>query len=192
MPRVCCGPNHPRGELLPDEKFEIKRRVRGGSSPHIERAKVCKDCQITQRLAKREADPYLHAFLSRRKDHAKRLTCTVANLIALGWDEGLRSLEMKIQHEVGYCPLCPYRDDGVPTLNFYRDMGKPKGVLSELTIDVFDPAVEPIWPGNVWWVCKTCNIRMQREGKAKYARKILEEHVLRKQEQQLAPALTLF
>lgn len=133
-------------------------------------------------MAKRDADPYLHAFRSRRKDHAQRLRCHVSDLVALGWDDGLRALEMRIQHETGYCLMCPYRDDGVPTLNFYRDMGNPTGNLQELTIDIINPAVEPIWPGNVWWVCRTCNVRMQRKGKTSYAREVLAGHALRRVE----------
>lgn len=180
MPRMCHGPNHPRGEYLPDEKFQIvATKSSQGSLRKSYRAKICKDCQITVRNAKRDADPYLHAFKSRRQDHAKRLHVPVSKLIALGWDAELRSLEMRYQYEHGYCPVCPYRLDGVPTLNFYRNMAEG---LKELTIDIFDPALEPIWPGNVWWICKTCNIRMQREGKPNFGQKILEEHALRRQE----------
>jgi len=179
MPRTCFGPNHPRGEHLPDEKFQIKWTIGQGSLPKTYRAKICKDCQITVRNAKREAEPYLHAFKSRRQDHAKRLHIHVADLIALGWDAELRALEMRHQFEQGYCPVCPYRRDGTPTLNFYRDMAEG---LKELTIDIFNPDLAPIWPGNVWWVCKSCNLRMQREGKPSFGQKILDEHALRRQE----------
>jgi hypothetical protein len=180
MAQWCYGPNHPSGEYLPDEKFQIKTPTRRqGSLPTTHRAKICKDCQITQRNAKRDENPYLHAFKARRQDHAKRLHTRVGELIALGWDAELRALEMRHQFEHGYCPICPYRHEGEPTLNFYRDM---KEGLKELTIDIFTPALPPIWPGNVWWVCKTCNIRMQREGKHDYAKRVLAEHELRKRE----------
>ena len=181
MARWCYGPNHPSGECLPDEKFQIKTPgVRQGSLPKVYRDSICKDCRITMRNAKRDENPYLHAFRSRRQDHAKRLHVRVADLVAIGWDAELRALEMKYQFEHGYCPVCPYRLDGVPTLNFYREM---KEGLQELTIDIFNADLPPVWPGNVWWVCKTCNIRMQREGKPKFAQQILDEHALRQQEQ---------
>jgi hypothetical protein len=186
---MCYGPNHPRGELLPDEKFQIKTpSFRREHTPKTYRAKICKDCQITVRMAKRAEDPYLYAFRQRRRDHARRLSVTVADLTELGWDAELRALEMRYQFEHGYCPICPYRHDGKPTLNFYRDMELG---LQELTIDIVIPGEKPIWPGNVWWVCLTCNKRMQREGKMSFGRKILDEHALRREE--LAPAaLTLF
>jgi hypothetical protein len=193
MPRQCFGPNHPRGELLPDEKFQIKGSTGGRvQTPGLRRAKVCKDCQITLNMAKREAEPYKHAFESRRKNHASRLSIGVAELVRLGWDTELRALEMEIQHKHGYCPMCPYRNDGVPTLNFYRDMGRPVGDLAELTIDIFDPVREPRWPGNVWWVCSSCNKRMQREGKFSFAERLLAEHAFRVQEAQPPAPITLF
>lgn len=144
------------GKTKPVEEFRVDVTNRHELMPKIYRKKFCKVCEVEVRLEKKHANRYLSAFRQRRQSHARSTGFGVAQLKTMGWDEIQRSREMQAQYENGFCPGC-IDDDG--TVHFYREMTQG---LAELTIDIIDPAAPPVWPGNVQWLCMTCNRRKQR------------------------------
>ena len=144
------------GKTKPVEDFRVDVTNRREVTPKIYRKRVCKICEVELRLEKKNANQYLNAFRQRRRSHASSTGHGVATLKAMGWDEMQRSREMQAQFENGFCPAC-IDDDG--TVHFFRDMSEG---LAELTIDIIDPGSPPVWPGNVQWLCMTCNRRKQK------------------------------
>lgn len=142
-------------DKAPDE-FEISVTRRVELVPKIYRKRTCKICLVELRLEAKQSNPCLTAFKQRRQSHAERLGIKATELRKMGWDEVQRSREMEAQFAHGFCPSC-VDDDG--TVHFFRDMTNG---LSELTIDIIDPKQLPVWPGNVQWLCLTCNRRKQR------------------------------
>lgn len=141
----------------PLDEFRVHSTFGRELTPKIYRKKICKICEVEVRLEKKQENRCLDAFRQRRRAHARSTGYSVAQLKAMGWDELQRSREMQAQYDNGFCPGC-IDDDG--TVHFYRDMTQG---LAELTIDIIDPAAPPVWPGNVQWLCMTCNRRKQRK-----------------------------
>jgi hypothetical protein len=144
--------------VKPVDEFRIKSPGRRDVTPKVYRAPVCKVCEVTNRCEAKELEPYKPAFAQRRRAHASRYGCTVKELERLGWDTERRAIEMRAQFEHGFCPNCIETADGSVKVHFYRDMSRG---LAELTIDRINPDLPPMWPGNVQWLCATCNKRKQ-------------------------------
>jgi 5-methylcytosine-specific restriction endonuclease McrA len=146
------------GILKPEEEFRIRRAYTpNGEVEKLYRVKVCKVCEVDRRIRAREANPYLFAFRHRRRNHARSLGLSVDDLRRLGWDEERRSIEMEAAFEFGYCPHCiEIGADGKAIVHHFRDLD---GGLRDLTIDVINPGLPPQWPGNVQFLCSTCNSR---------------------------------
>jgi hypothetical protein len=165
----------------PVDEFRIAgNRTRDVTRAELRRAPVCKVCEVTNRCEAKELDPYRPAFAQRRRAHASRYGCTVKELERQGWDADRRSIEMRAQFEHGFCPNCIETADGTVTVHFYRDMSRG---LAELTIDRINPDLPPIWPGNVQWLCATCNKRKQDRDPILHGQRIQQEHEFRCQEQ---------
>lgn len=162
----------------PIEEFRIVGKMR--DLTHLKRLSTCKVCEVTNRCTQKELDPYKPAFAQRRRDHARRYGCTVKELEQLGWDAERRTIEMRAQFENGFCPNCIETADGAVQVHFYRDMSRG---LAELTIDRINPDLAPIWPGNVQWLCATCNKRKQDRDPILHGQRIQQEHEFRIQEQ---------
>lgn len=144
------------GKTKPLDEFRIDVTNRRELTPKIYRKTLCKVCEVEVRLERKHENRYLDAFKQRRRSHARTTGCGVSQLKAMGWDDTRRPREMQAQYENGFCPGC-IEDDG--TVHYYRDMTQG---LAELTIDIIDPEQPPVWPGNVQWLCMTCNRRKQR------------------------------
>lgn len=158
------------GFVKPVEEFRIQRS-RHELMP-IRNAR-CKVCEVTNRDKRKKADPYRPAFLQRRQHHASRYRMTVAELDAMGWDLERRCIEMRAQFENGFCPAC-IESDG--TVHYFRNMTNG---LAELTIDRIDTSQPPVWPGNVQWLCMTCNRRKQNSSPILHGQRVQAEHELR-------------
>lgn len=166
------------GLLKPIEEFRIKERRASGHSamPTVYRARVCKVCEVARRTAAREQNLYRVTFQQRRRNHAHRWGYSVAELEGMGWDLERRSIEMQAMFENAFCPLCIEYIDGQVSVHFYRDM---KHGLEDLTIDRIDPSKPPVWPGNIWWVDKTCNGRKHHGDPILHGQRLQAEHELR-------------
>lgn len=143
------------GKVKPLDEFPINVTRRSELTPTIYRKRACKVCEVERRLAKKQANRFADAFDNRRRRHASSTGYTVAQLKAMGWDDR-RPREMEAQFRHGFCPTC-IDDDG--TVHYFRDMTQG---LAELTIDIVDPSKPPVWPGNVQWLCMTCNRAKQK------------------------------
>lgn len=171
--------------LKPVEEFRIAgNRTRDLTRAELRRTRICKVCEVTNRCEAKDLDPYKPAFAQRRRDHARRYGFTVKELERLGWDAERRTIEMRAQFENGFCPNCIETADGSVKVHFYRTMSRG---LAELTIDRINPDLPPIWPGNVQWLCATCNKRKQDRDPILHGQRIQQEHEFRLQEQ-LSPA----
>lgn len=160
------------GLVKPAEEFALK-----GATSSLHRRPRCKVCEITNRVERKKADPYRPAFLQRRQHHASRYKMTVADLEAMGWDVERRCIEMRAQYENGFCPAC-IEANGV--VHYFRDMTNG---LAELTIDRIDTSQPPVWPGNVQWLCMTCNRRKQNSSPILHGQRVQAEHELRRSEE---------
>ncbi len=173
----CAEPPKGCGLERDIEEFRIEGNRSRDDTRVPRRAKVCKICEITLRLAAKALDPYTSAFKQRRRSHASRWGYSVADLVDVyGWDDVRRIGEMRAQFEFGYCPVCVWDNHGVCVLEYFRDMTHG---LADLTIDRIRQDEPPWWPNNVRWICKTCNSREGRRPKAEHAAVVQAEHQLR-------------
>jgi hypothetical protein len=173
------------GLAKPTDEFRIKTpTVRRGATPKVYRAQICKVCEVTNHDRARELDPYRPAFAQRRRDHASRYGHTVKDLERMGWDTERRSIEMRAQYENGFCPNCIETAEHGVKVHFFRDMSHG---LADLTIDRINPDLPPIWPGNIQWLCGTCNKRKRDRNAVLHGQRIQQEHELRCQEQATPP-----
>jgi 5-methylcytosine-specific restriction endonuclease McrA len=175
------------GFTKPVDEFHIKSpgRLRSDVTPKVYRAAICQVCIVGNRCAQKERDPYRPAFAQRRRAHASRYGCSVKDLERMGWDTDRRAIEMQAQFENGFCPNCVETSDGTVKVHFFRDMSRG---LAELTIDRINPDLPPVWPGNVQWLCATCNKRKQDRDPILHGQRIQAEHEFRCQEQSSLPA----
>jgi hypothetical protein len=91
---------------------------------------------------------------------------------------------MEAMFEFGFCPLCIEVVDGVVEVHFFREM---ENGLSDLTIDVINPKLPPVWPGNVQWVDDICNKRKGHDDPILHGQSLQLEHELRLAEACWAP-----
>lgn len=169
------------GLVKPIEEFRISRRSsRRDVTPIVYRVTTCKVCEVTNHDRARELNPYRPAFAQRRRAHASRYGYTIKELEKLGWDSERRPIEMQATYENGFCPNCIETADGKVRVHFFRDMSHG---LADLTIDRINPDLPPIWPGNIQWLCATCNKRKRDRDPILHGQLIQQEHEFRQHEQ---------
>lgn len=127
--------------------FRCIHKNRGASvgSLQNELSHVCRHCQNDNRIEARKKDRWKHKAIDTRRRHARHFGLSVDDMIHKhGWYTDVIADEMEKNYKNG-CPEC--HDSYSNMANGYRD----------LTVDIWDPRIEPGYGSNTRLMCNTCN-----------------------------------
>jgi len=126
--------------------FRIRRIILANGRPLKNySSRICCHCENDNRIDARKKDRWKHKAIDARRRHAKTFGLSVADMIHKhGWRTDIMAAEMEGSYKNG-CPECH---------DSYGNMGNG---LHDLTLDIWDPRIEPGYGSNTRWMCNTCN-----------------------------------